>query len=117
MAGGRDERGEERVEGDVGQGEELARVGDGEVDVCYWVAGEVVEGGGDVAGLSDISTSAKEGAKRSGIRTAQQPSMMRSCHFVPGAEGLLERFSAIRRITVSGSLESCTYCQSRQCKL
>jgi len=51
LAGGRDEGGEERVEGYVGQGEELAGVGDGEVDVCYWVRGQVVQGGGDVAGL------------------------------------------------------------------
>jgi len=39
-------------------------------------------------------------------RTAQQPRMMRSCHLVPGVEGMLERFSAMRRIIVSGSFES-----------
>jgi len=38
--------------------------------------------------------------------TAQHPRMIRSCHFVPGAEGVFARASAIRRMMSFGLFDS-----------
>lgn len=107
----------EHVEGDVGDGEELSGVGDGEADVGYGKEGKVRGAEGEVFGLGVwelvVGLERRGGGEwdvkninQQRKRTAQIPRTTRDCQGLAGWGGTEAIVEAISSMTRSASLSS-----------